>query len=199
VLLATGSALAGEVTLFSERDFQGEAIMIRGPAPNLERIGYNDTASSLIVRNGLWEVCTDARFEGRCVQLPPGEYSSIGRDLNNRISSLREITPVAAAPAPRAVEPAISGNARVVLYQYPNFRGRSVVIDRPEVPRLSAAYFDNGAESMRVEGGTWMFCSNANFSGQCRTFGPGDYAQLPWELDHVASGRFVPDRYSYLR
>ena len=213
VLLAAGSALAGEVTLFSERDFQGEAMTVRGPAPNLDRIGFNDTASSLVVRAGQWEVCTQARFQGQCVQLNPGEYSSIGLGLDDRISSLREISPAvatvpparvvvtapgAAPPAPAYVAPA-APNARVVLYQYPNFRGRSVVIDRPELPSLNAAYFDDGAASMRIEGGTWIFCSSAQYAGRCRTFGPGDYARLPWELDHVASGRFVPERYSYLR
>ena len=25
----------------------------------------------------------------------------------------------------------------------------------------------------------WIFCSDANFNGECRTFGPGDYASLP--------------------
>jgi hypothetical protein len=203
--LAAGTAAAGEVTVFSERDFQGEAMTIRGPAPNLERIGFNDSASSVVVRDGVWEACTDQRFNGRCVELTPGEYSSLGRGLNDRISSLREIPPVgnvtapALAPELAVAPPVYTGDARVVLYQYPNFRGRSMVIDRPEVPRLTAAFFDDGAQSMRVEGGTWMFCSDARYSGQCRTFGPGTYARLPWELDHVASGRFVPDRYSYLR
>jgi len=223
LLLAAGGVAAGEVTLFSQRDFQGEAVTIRGPAPNLERIGFNDAASSLVVRDGVWQVCTGARFNGSCVELNPGEYARVGLGLDDRISSLREVrpsavietvpVPVPEAPtviAPRVLEnelpsavprvmPAYAPNARVVLYQYSNFRGRSLVIDRPEVPRLTAAYFDDGAQSMRIEGGTWMFCSDAGYSGRCRTFSPGDYASLPWELDHVASGRFVPDRYSYLR
>jgi hypothetical protein len=215
LLLAAGSAAAGEVTLFSQRNFQGEAVTIRGPAPNLERIGFNDAASSLVVRDGVWQVCTGARFNGSCVELNPGEYSRVGIGLDDRISSLREVrpsavietvpVPVPEAPiviSPRGVPsevPIYAPNARVVLYQYSNFRGRSLVIDRPEVPRLTAAYFDDGAASLRVEGGAWMFCSDAGYSGRCRTFGPGDYASLPWELDHVASGRFVPDRYSYLR
>ena len=31
---------------------------------------------------------------------------------------------------------------------------------------------------MRVERGYWMFCSDANSCGECRTFGPGDYPSL---------------------
>jgi Beta/Gamma crystallin len=87
----------------------------------------------------------------------------------------------------------------VILYQFPNFRGRSIVVDRPELPRLTAALFADGAQSMRVESGEWVFCSNAYYRGECRTFTPGSYARLPWELDHVASGRLVAERYSLLR
>ena len=92
LLLAAGSAFAGEVTLFSQRDYQGNAMTIRGPAPNLERIGVNDAAASLVVREGTWEVCTDVQFRGQCVRLQPGEYSSLGMSFDDRIASLREVS-----------------------------------------------------------------------------------------------------------
>ena len=38
--------------------------------------------------------------------------------------------------------------------------------------------------------------SDADFAGHCQTFGPGDYAHLPWTQDRVASGYYVPERYS---
>ena len=31
------SAFAGEVTVFADRDFKGNAMTVRGPSPNLER------------------------------------------------------------------------------------------------------------------------------------------------------------------
>ena len=38
----------------------------------------------------------------------------------------------------------------------------------------------------------------ANFEGSCRTFGPGDYPNLPSDLDHrISSGRRIADRYPY--
>ena len=49
---------------------------------------------------------------------------------------------------------------------------------------------------MRIEGGTWFFCSDADFAGHCQTFGPGEYAHLPWTQDRVASGYYVPERHS---
>src|SRR5262249_45238728 len=82
-----------------------------GPIGNMERIGFNDRASSIIVDRGRWEVCDDAGFNGHCVVLRRGNYDSL-RDmgLSNRISSVRPVgervrmdaevaPPPAAAPA----------------------------------------------------------------------------------------------------
>src|SRR5206468_5752458 len=69
------------------------------------RFGFNDRASSVVVDRGRWEVCEDARFEGRCVVLRPGSYDSLARmGMNNRISSVRPLPRnaryEAEAPAP---------------------------------------------------------------------------------------------------
>ena len=51
---------------------------------------------------------------------------------------------------------------------------------------------------MRVERGYWMFCTDANFEGECRTFGPGDYPSLPGGMgNRISSGRKVNDEYPY--
>ena len=43
-----------------------------------------------------------------------------------------------------------------------------------------------------------MFCSDANFQGECRTFGPGDYPTLPYELNNrISSGRRITADYPY--
>ncbi|HEY3177904.1 MAG TPA: beta/gamma crystallin-related protein [Casimicrobiaceae bacterium] len=295
VSIVARSAFAGEVTVFADRDFKGNAMTVRGPSPKLERIGYNDTASSLVVRAGVWEVCDKPYFEGHCVQLQPGEYSSFGTSASDRFASLREVTQsvggspaIGAGSSPRivlyehagfggrsitltgsvrnldrvqigdSVDSAIVydgvwrlcestqsscvellpgryeslgvlngrvasadiidrpsttpraqqtpqplqqsnaplGSARVVFYQFPNFGGRSIVVDRPVISRLTNQWFENGAGSMRIEGGSWFFCSDADFAGHCQTFGPGDYAHLPWTQNRVASGYYVPERYS---
>ena len=297
VSLLAPCAFAGEATLFGNRNFQGPAMTVRGPSPNLERIGFNDTASSMVVRAGVWEVCSKPYFEGHCAQLQPGEYSSFGTDVNDRIASVREVTqtigvapaaPVASAPkivlyehagfggrsitltgsvpnldrvqigdsvdsavvfggvwrlcdtgqksciellpgrydslgmlngrvasadvmdrpsttplaqpTPPVTQPSVPpaagamppAYARVVLYELPNFGGHSIVIDRPVISRITSQWFANGAGSMRIEGGNWFFCSDSDFSGHCQTFGPGDYAHLPWTQERVASGYFVP-------
>ncbi len=89
-VLAAGSA-AAQVTFYQDDGFQGRSFTTDRNVWNFERFGFNDRASSVSVRNGTWEVCTDARFEGRCVVLSPGDYPSLGAmGLNDRVSSVRE-------------------------------------------------------------------------------------------------------------
>jgi hypothetical protein len=46
--------------------FAWEAVRIDGAVPSLSRIGFNDRASSIAINRGVWEVCVDANFRGRC-------------------------------------------------------------------------------------------------------------------------------------
>lgn len=95
--LVSASALAGEITLFQNRDFRGTAVSLQGPMQNLERNGFT-TASSAVVSSGVWEVCTTANFQGQCAQLQPGEYRNINALLSDDVASAREITMASSVP-----------------------------------------------------------------------------------------------------
>ncbi len=82
---------AAEITLFEGPNFQGRSITFYGEANNLDPIGFNDRASSIVVRDGVWEGCSDAYFQGGCAQFRPGEYPQLNSQANHRISSLRLI------------------------------------------------------------------------------------------------------------
>ena len=85
-----------------------------------------------------------------------------------------------------------------VLFSNPDFRGDRYVIEGDYVPDLANTGFNDRAQSVRVNRGYWIFCSDAHFRGRCRTFGPGDYARLGWALDNkVSSGRRINERYPY--
>lgn len=91
VLLAT-QALA-QITFYEGEGFRGRAFTTDKQIGNFDRTGFNDRASSVIVDRGNWEVCTDARFEGRCVVLRRGSYESLdGLGMRNRISSVRSVS-----------------------------------------------------------------------------------------------------------
>ena len=91
-LAAPLAASAAEITLFEGQNFQGRSMTFHGEATNLDPLGFNDHASSAIVREGIWEGCSDAYFRGRCAQLAPGEYAQLDGRLNRSISSLRVLS-----------------------------------------------------------------------------------------------------------
>ena len=197
--LAATAVLAGEIILYESPGFQGRRLTLRGTTPDLDRTQFNDRAQSIMVRDGVWEVCTDAGFRGRCVRLQPGEYPNLQGDLNDRISSAREIAQYAPPPPPVAVPgPGPGGPARAVLYEGEGFRGRSFEMQRDVVRNLDRTNFNDRAASLRVYSGYWIFCSDANFEGDCRTFGPGEYPDLPGNLNRrISSGRRIADQYPY--
>lgn len=90
-LLAAAHASA-QITFYENEGFRGRTFSTDKQIWNFERFGFNDRASSVVVDRGRWEVCEDARFEGRCVVLRHGSYDSLrGLGLDNRISSVRPV------------------------------------------------------------------------------------------------------------
>jgi len=90
--LMAATTAAAQVTLYSHDDFRGQQFTANARVYNLDRLGFNDRASSVVVNGGDWQVCEDANFQGRCVILRPGEYPSLDRmGLQNEISSLRPV------------------------------------------------------------------------------------------------------------
>ena len=89
------------------------------------------------------------------------------------------------------------GRASATLYSGVNLTGRAFPLGSEGASNLDGA-FNDFALSLRVERGYWIFCSELNFHGECRTFGPGEYAQLPRELDNrISSGRRIANEYPY--
>ena len=90
--LMVATTAAAQVTLYSHENFHGQQFTANGTVRNLDRLGFNDSASSVVVNGGDWQVCEDANFNGRCVILRPGEYPSLDRmGLSNEVSSLRPV------------------------------------------------------------------------------------------------------------
>ena len=90
--LALAMQAGAQVTLFSGYDFHGRQLTVDRTMWDLDRTNFNDRAASLIVDRGRWQVCEDARFQGRCVTLRPGRYGSLDRmGLDKRISSIRPL------------------------------------------------------------------------------------------------------------
>lgn len=77
--------------LFQRPGFRGEAIGLDRNVRSLERRGIEERVSSIIVNEGVWELCSEPRFGGSCRTFEPGRYARLGPRLDNNVSSLRRI------------------------------------------------------------------------------------------------------------
>lgn len=83
---------AGGLTLYENSDFSGRSLLITAPTEYLGRVGFGDTTSAVEVHSGLWDVCTDSVYKGRCITLGPGRHVLSG-NLHDRASSVRPRLP----------------------------------------------------------------------------------------------------------
>lgn len=180
--LACAGPAAAAITFYENDDFQGRSFTTEQPVNNLARSGFNDRASSVVVRGNRserWEVCEDRRFRGPCVVLRPGQYPSLSAmGLNDRVSSVRAVGRNARvddnryAPAAAPVQP-----GQVVFYEHDGFQGRTFTADGPVV-NFSGAGFNDRASSAVVRGERAEVCDDAGYRGRCVVLQPGQYASL---------------------
>ena len=105
--LTLAGQAGAQVVFYENAGFGGRSFTTEQQVGNLERFGFNDRASSVVVLNGRWEACSDASCGGRCVVLRPGRYESLSAmGLSDRVSSVRAVNSTARygddryAPAP---------------------------------------------------------------------------------------------------
>jgi uncharacterized protein YcfJ len=175
---------AAQVTFYEQEGFQGRSFTSDRPVNNLARFGFNDSASSVVVRGNRserWEVCEDRRFRGRCIVLRRGEYPSLAAmGINDGVSSARAVgrnarveeDRYAPAPAPPPVQV-----SQVVFYEREGFQGRTFTAETPVVD-FRASGFNDRASSVVVRGERWEVCDAIRYSGRCVILRPGQYASL---------------------
>ena len=179
LMLAARAVMAQDVMFYEYRDFGGGSFSANDAIPDLANTGYNDRAGSLVIRSGLWQVCTDANYQGRCVTLQPGEYRDLASmGFSGNISSARPIGyGPAGAPGAGATPvpgPGGRGGPAVILFDDFQQAGRQFAVDGP-VENLDRSGFNDRARSMIVNAGRWELCRDAYFRGTCEVYGPGRY------------------------
>jgi hypothetical protein len=187
------------MTLFEDFNFGGRSAGFNGEVPNLGRMGndFNDRARSMVIQGGNWELCRDDNYRGGCQVYGPGRVANLG-GLAGEVSSLRPVAGGGGGPGGGYPPEGWGNQGRVMLYEYPAFGGRSVALNQDVIANFSGLGFNDRVASIRVEGGYWLFCSDSEFRGTCRTFGPGDYPQLEHGLDRqISSGRRIHNEYPY--
>jgi len=91
LLAVAGTAQAAQLQLFKQPNFSGEALTLHSDTSDLTGANFQDQASSVVVKSGRWQVCTQPNFLGNCQVLEPGSYASLDQSLNHRIESARQL------------------------------------------------------------------------------------------------------------
>ena len=149
------------------------AVELTSNVDDLDSRNFSNSAYAAFVSDGTWRLCDRERGRGRCSDLTPGRYESLGA-LEGRVKSAYLI----ASTPERVATVATYPPGRAVLYQFPNFAGPSAVVEYGRAPDLDWAHFKQPASSLRVESGTWLVCSEMGYQGECRVLGPGEYPAL---------------------
>lgn len=176
---AAQAAVADDIILFTGGDFGGRQVSLRNDTRDLNQLGFNDRAASLVVQSGTWEVCQHANFGGECRVYQPGQYSNLDR-LNGQISSVRLVNAAVGWDErsderhERRANRRGAREAELVLFDGSNLRGRALPL-RGDLGDLVSAGFNDRAQSMKIGGGSWELCQHRDFGGMCRVYGPGEY------------------------
>lgn len=182
-----------QIVFYEHDNFQGASYTTTSNLESLNRVGFNDRVSSVVIDGADWQVCNDTAYRGRCVTLRPGQYPSLASmGLNDRLSSVRMIDDRPAWHDDRPTYGANRGYA--TLFQRPYFEGPSVQALQP-IADFRQSGLNGRAQSLEVVGGRWEVCPNPQFGGQCMLLQPGRYPTLASMglRGPIASLRAAPD------
>ena len=180
---------AAQVSLYKDQNFRGPELALEESVHDLSRVNFHDQVSSIVVRSGAWEVCTQPSFQGECAVLPAGTYPALPTLLNHRIESIRE----APSYAKNSERKGAQGNGHaLVFFSAPGFMGKSQETDQEAVAVVETA-FGAPPRSLVVREGTWQACTEPGYQGVCRIFRPGRYRDLQSDAQPVASLRRITE------
>jgi hypothetical protein len=184
--LATGAS-AADLLLYADDDYQGRQLAVVIDEKDLGVLNFEKRASSVVVENGTWILCSGGDYSGECLTLAPGRYASLrALGFDKAITSVRRKDPVSIGtfgniePSSRAAStsPAASRSAGdIVLYAANEYAGASQPLDESQTD-LHADALQGKATSTVIASGTWELCQDTFYRGQCVTLGPGKYPSL---------------------
>lgn len=90
-----------EIVIYDKPEFQGNAIRIAKPVPDLAVLKFDNKVASLkIFGAGDWVLCENRNYQGRCARVAMEAVNLKLQNLNDRVSSLYPVPAPAAPPAP---------------------------------------------------------------------------------------------------
>ena len=80
----------GALDLYGQPQFRGRSVRLQDDVRDLNEINFDGRASSVVIHDGTWQLCSEPDFRGHCGVFRPGEYAQIA-GLDDRVSSLRQL------------------------------------------------------------------------------------------------------------
>lgn len=177
-----------DIVLYRDRDFAGSAYGLNRSAWDLSTLYFNDEVSSIEVRSGRWEICTDSNFGGRCQIIDASVNSLNTLYLNDTISSVRRVGRGEGGgrrdggygrgrdggygdrDRGRGDGGRRGGNRDndIVVYEHGNYQGRSVGIGT-DIANVNTLGMNDRISSIEIRSGIWEVCSDPNYQGRCQT------------------------------
>jgi len=77
--------------VYTRPGFRGSTMRFDRNATTLDRAATDEGVGSLVVREGVWELCTGVNFNGQCRSYEPGSYPRLGRLEGAPVGSLRRV------------------------------------------------------------------------------------------------------------
>ena len=84
---------APAIVLFSKPGFQGHSFYTDHEVRKLSTKDMDDKVSSIRVMGGVWQVCKDDKFEGRCEIVDRSMPDTRVINMDDKISSVRPVPP----------------------------------------------------------------------------------------------------------
>ncbi|KAM4904603.1 epidermal differentiation-specific protein-like [Sylvia borin] len=140
----------GKIIIYEHVNFQGLSKEFTTDTPNLPAVGWNDIVSSVKVIGQPWVAYEHVNYGGRFLVFEEGEYDSLGKEMNDKISSLQLVTDDL-------------HNPQITLYQHVEYKGRSRIVR--EATDLAGGEDNDIVSSHKVQRGVWLLCENSDGSG----------------------------------
>ena len=80
----------GALDLYGGPEFRGRSVRLQDDVRDLNELNFDGRASSVVIHDGTWQLCTEPNFRGHCGVFRPGEYAQIA-GLDDRVSSIRQL------------------------------------------------------------------------------------------------------------
>lgn len=169
-LALAGPAMAqrdAEIRVCDRPNLNGQCIDLRHGVGDLRQFDFAQRVTSFEIRSGTWLMCSQPAFGGRCEAFDQSVGNLRRTGFNNTVGSLR---PVRAGGSGQDMQ-----RTSITLYGQPNFRGRAWTFgdDQTDLTRYGIS---DRISSIRVSGGRWRVCADANY-GRCVDV-TGDVANL---------------------